>query len=126
MDLSFGGTILNPKSCEGSARAHLLQQEYAAQAILDRLIGGAGTARDAHDQLPVLVLDILDERFRHNLSGHGAVRDGVVGTDAVRLVDVERANACLLRDFEEVGSVGGIPPSDDKDEVQAEAVRILN
>lgn len=52
--------------------------------------------------------------------------DGVIGADAFCLVDVEGTHTPLLGDFEEVGSVGGIPSADDKDEVKVEFVGFLD
>jgi hypothetical protein len=80
--------------------AHLLQQEYTAQAILDGLVRSARAAGHAHDYLLVLVFDILDELFRYDFTGHGTVRDGIIGPDAIRLVDVEGTHVLLLGDFE--------------------------
>ena len=48
--------------------------------------------------------------------------DGVIGANAFCLVDVEGTHTLLLGDFEEVGSIGGIPSADDKDEVKIEFI----
>ena len=52
--------------------------------------------------------------------------DGVIGANAICLVDVEGTHTLLLGDFEEVGSVRGIPSADDKDEVEIEFIGSLH
>ncbi len=52
--------------------------------------------------------------------------DGVIGANAICLVDVEGTHTLLLGDFEEVCSVRGIPSTDDKDEVEIEFIGSLH
>jgi hypothetical protein len=54
------------------------------------------------------------------------VCDGIISPDAIRLVDVEGTHVLLLGYFEQVGGVRGIPPADDKDEIEFEFVGFLD
>ncbi len=54
------------------------------------------------------------------------MRDGIVSTDTICFIDVKGTHALLLGDFEQVGSIGGIPSADDEDEVKIEFIGVLD
>jgi hypothetical protein len=54
------------------------------------------------------------------------VRNGIVGTDAFRSVDVEGSHFVVVRDFQKVGRVGRVPSSNHENEIEAILGGIFN
>ena len=73
-------------------------------------IGRRSTGCDSHYNI---LAEIFDERFGDDFPRHGAVSDGVIGTDTFSAVDMEGADPGKLRDFKEVGGIGRIPSTND-------------
>lgn len=66
--------------CLVFSRIKLLQQKYAAQTVLDGLIGRACPTSDTHNYI---LSQIFNEFFCDNITRHGAMGDGVVSANAV-------------------------------------------
>jgi len=92
-----------------------LHQKDLAQRILHCLVGCGGTRRYSQDNV---LVHIQQERFCHNLTRHVSVRNGIVSANAFRAVNMKRANARQLRNFEQVRRVGGIESTHDQNKVQ--------
>lgn len=74
----------------------LLHEENVAQRILNRRIRSGGSRCDTHNDF---LAQVGYELFSYNLAVHRSVCNGVVGTDATGLVDVEGSDTSLFRNF---------------------------
>jgi hypothetical protein len=100
----------------------LLQQKDLTEGVLYRLIGCRCTRCDAHDNF---LVQVGQEWFRHNLSRHGSVCNGIVGTDALGAINVEGTNARKVGNLEQVRRVGRIKSTNDQDKVQTQLLSLV-
>ena len=99
-----------------------LEQKDGTQGILYGGIGRGRSRRDPHDYF---LVQIFDKGLRDNFSRYGTVRNGIVGTDAFSPVNVKGSNARMLWNFKQVGRIGRVPSTNDKDEIQFVFLRVF-